>query len=233
MKQPELGKKITELRHRKGLTQAELAEQCKIGLRTVQRIENASVSPRVQTIKLLFDFLEFEYYNSSTKNDLHEQIDKTNINSTKKKSNKIILGLTAFTTLVVIGIFLISSPNRESKPTNMLLGTWELVQFDHGYGLKAVNPNDEKTVKTIAEDHFMWMNFNKTKNVNASAGGTYNYNDNLYIEHIAYGSRDMNRFIGTKSKFAYKVEGETLKIEGSLSSGLIITEEWKKISNPE
>jgi transcriptional regulator with XRE-family HTH domain len=41
MKQPKLGKKILELRQSRGLTQSELAENCNLSLRTVQRIESA------------------------------------------------------------------------------------------------------------------------------------------------------------------------------------------------
>jgi transcriptional regulator with XRE-family HTH domain len=40
MKQPDLGKKILELRKQKGLTQEELVELCNINVRTIQRIEN-------------------------------------------------------------------------------------------------------------------------------------------------------------------------------------------------
>lgn len=38
MKQPELGKKISELRKAKGLTQEELVEKCNLNVRTIQRI---------------------------------------------------------------------------------------------------------------------------------------------------------------------------------------------------
>ena len=41
MKQPDLGKKIVELRMAKGLTQEELVELCNISIRTIQRIEMA------------------------------------------------------------------------------------------------------------------------------------------------------------------------------------------------
>jgi transcriptional regulator with XRE-family HTH domain len=50
LKQPELGKKVLELRQNRGLTQSELAENCKLSLRTVQRIESADVMPRSYTI---------------------------------------------------------------------------------------------------------------------------------------------------------------------------------------
>ncbi len=64
MKQPDLGRKISELRLAKGLTQGELAEKCKLGLRTIQRIESAEVTPRSYTIKLIFESLDYEIYNS-------------------------------------------------------------------------------------------------------------------------------------------------------------------------
>jgi len=64
MKQPELGRKISELRLAKGLTQGELAEKCKLGLRTIQRIESAEVTPRSYTVKLIFENLDYEIYNS-------------------------------------------------------------------------------------------------------------------------------------------------------------------------
>jgi transcriptional regulator with XRE-family HTH domain len=53
MKQPELGAYITTLRNKKGLTQKELAEQCNVDIRTIQRIESGDVVPRMYTVNLL------------------------------------------------------------------------------------------------------------------------------------------------------------------------------------
>jgi len=75
MKQPDLGKKISELRLAKGLTQGELAEKCNISLRTIQRIESAEVTPRSYTVKLIFANLEYEIYNSFGK--LSYRLDRT------------------------------------------------------------------------------------------------------------------------------------------------------------
>jgi len=61
MKQPELGKKILELRKQKGFTQEELVEQCNINVRTIQRIESGEVSPRSYTIKAILEVLGFNY----------------------------------------------------------------------------------------------------------------------------------------------------------------------------
>jgi len=60
MKQPELGKKISELRKAKGLTQEELVEKCNISVRTIQRIETGDVTPRVYTIKTILAALDHD-----------------------------------------------------------------------------------------------------------------------------------------------------------------------------
>jgi transcriptional regulator with XRE-family HTH domain len=48
-----IGKKISETRKSKGLTQEELAEKSKMNLRTIQRIENSSNVPRGKTLNLI------------------------------------------------------------------------------------------------------------------------------------------------------------------------------------
>ena len=75
MKQPELGKKIAEIRLANGLTQVELAEKCNLSLRTIQRIESAEVTPRSYTIKLIFENLNYKIYNSFGK--LSYRLDRT------------------------------------------------------------------------------------------------------------------------------------------------------------
>jgi len=59
MKQPELGRKISELRKAKGLTQEELVEKCHLSVRTLQRIESGEVTPRSHTIKVILEALEY------------------------------------------------------------------------------------------------------------------------------------------------------------------------------
>jgi transcriptional regulator with XRE-family HTH domain/ketosteroid isomerase-like protein len=65
MKQPELGKKIAELRKAKGLTQEELVEKCNINVRTLQRIEAGEATPRSYTIKIIFAALDYNIYDSA------------------------------------------------------------------------------------------------------------------------------------------------------------------------
>ncbi|GGH04250.1 hypothetical protein GCM10011416_24160 [Polaribacter pacificus] len=63
IKQPELGKTISDYRKAKGLTQEDLVEKCNLSVRTLQRIESGEVTPRIVTVKLIFEALELDYYN--------------------------------------------------------------------------------------------------------------------------------------------------------------------------
>jgi N-acetylmuramoyl-L-alanine amidase len=65
MRQPELGKKIAELRKAKGLTQEELVAECNLNVRTIQRIESGVVMPRSYTVRIIFAALD---YNDSFEN---------------------------------------------------------------------------------------------------------------------------------------------------------------------
>ena len=81
MKQPELGKKIIELRKAKGFTQEELVDKCNISVRTLQRIETGEVTPRSYTIKTILAALD---YDLSTIQDTDEMVTHTMIQSLKK-----------------------------------------------------------------------------------------------------------------------------------------------------
>lgn len=53
-----IGQKLKTIRKRKGLTQEELADEAKVNLRTIQRIENNSSEPRGTTLSLICQVLE-------------------------------------------------------------------------------------------------------------------------------------------------------------------------------
>ena len=69
MKQPELGRKISELRNAKGLTQEELVEKCNISVRTIQRIEAGEVTPRIYTTKTILAALDYDLSKISDNKD--------------------------------------------------------------------------------------------------------------------------------------------------------------------
>ena len=54
----EIGLKIKELRKKKGWSQEELADEAKVNLRTIQRIENNESEPRGKTLSLICTALD-------------------------------------------------------------------------------------------------------------------------------------------------------------------------------
>jgi transcriptional regulator with XRE-family HTH domain len=65
MKKLDFGTKLIEVRKAKGLTQDEVAEKCKITVRTIQRIESGLVMPRAFTIKVICETLGFDFFEAS------------------------------------------------------------------------------------------------------------------------------------------------------------------------
>jgi transcriptional regulator with XRE-family HTH domain len=107
MKQPDLGKKIAELRKARGLTQEELVEKCNLSVRTLQRIESGEVMPRSHTLRVIFAALDYKVFDSSTRwfrkigNQLREWFNlKTN--TMKKLSILSLPVIAAFVILLTI-----------------------------------------------------------------------------------------------------------------------------------
>ena len=69
MNQPDLGRKVAELRQNKGLTQEKLAENCEVNPRTIQRIESGEVDPRSYTLQCLSRELDYDFFEDDRKSD--------------------------------------------------------------------------------------------------------------------------------------------------------------------
>jgi transcriptional regulator with XRE-family HTH domain len=132
MNQPELGKKIAELRKFKGLTQEELVEKCNLNIRTLQRIESGKVTPRIYTLKLILTTLEnnshdsFEIINSGFSIPYWlEQFNRYFIDLFNLKTNtmKKITILSIMLSAIIIGIFALSGEikaQRRNKVDNQV-----------------------------------------------------------------------------------------------------------------
>ena len=115
MKQPQLGKKILELRLAKGLTQTELAETCNLSLRTIQRIESTEVTPRSYTLKLIFKTLDFDGFSSTNKNS---SVNSTSSFNFKKDVHRNIL-LILITAVISILIFKYATNYKTQSATEV------------------------------------------------------------------------------------------------------------------
>lgn len=118
MKQPELGKKVLELRQARGLTQTELAESCRVSLRTIQRIEAAEVTPHNHTVKLIFSCLDYDFNDLSksrmdgnrAKRPIQRLIDYVrDLFNLKTNAMKKLSVLSLFAIFVFTGVFLVNN----------------------------------------------------------------------------------------------------------------------------
>lgn len=117
MEQPELGKKILQLRLSKGLTQNELAEKCNLSIRTIQRIELAEVTPRSFTIKTIFSSLEYDFYNSDTVSQNDKTLTFRDIVLEMFNLKKNTMKKLSFLSVILILVMLIITKNQMQAQT--------------------------------------------------------------------------------------------------------------------
>jgi transcriptional regulator with XRE-family HTH domain len=126
MTQPELGKKIAELRKAKGFTQEELVEKCNLSVRTLQRIESGEVAPRTYTIRLIFTALDFNVHENPTQDfdepkfQLSDRLSQfygfvSEMFNFKTNPMKKITVLAVTLGLVFAGVFFLSSETKAQK----------------------------------------------------------------------------------------------------------------------
>lgn len=209
MKQPQLGKKILELRLDKGLTQTELAEKCNISLRTIQRIESTEVTPRSYTLKLIFSVLDFDGFSTSNKNSSIKS--ENSINSRKNIVRTILLLLT--TSIVSILIFkLVSNSNKQSTKE-----VTEIIHNNQSNIKRWMNNKQVDSVLTIYNDNACIFN-----SVCGKAQIRQMMNDivNNDYELIEYNSISIN----VSDTIAVEKYKNTYRHKGKVSSQIGITE---------
>lgn len=126
----DFGTRLIEIRKEKGLTQEEVAEKCKITVRTIQRIESGVVKPRAFTIKIISENLGFDFFEaSSTGNDVNNENqnskleDKTilwyvkDLFNLKTNTMKKISILTSTVVIIAISLFAINSKILAQAPS--------------------------------------------------------------------------------------------------------------------
>lgn len=168
MRQPELGKKIAEIRKAKGLTQEELVAECNLNVRTLQRIESGTVMPRTYTIRVIFAALDHndslkniptnvrvigDVYTNRLKQSYKYVIDLFNLKTNKMKK---ISFLTTSCIFLVISFFFINTKVLAQKYT---------VVVDAGHGGRDIGAQnkDKAKEKEIALSLAMLLQ-EKTKN---------------------------------------------------------------------
>lgn len=123
MKQPELGRKIADLRKAKGYTQEELVEKCNLSVRTLQRIESGEVVPRSHTIRVIFAALDYKVYDASNirlKLFLKQVLDVFNLKTNTMKKLSILTVIIAVLAIVLLSVCVDSHAQSEKKVRKLI-----------------------------------------------------------------------------------------------------------------
>lgn len=163
MNQPDFGRKLIEIRRANGLTQDELAEKCKITVRTIQRIESGLVKPRAFTIKVFSTTLGFDFFEGpESVNDfvmknrdsklkwikilLWHGKDLFNLKTNTMKK-VAILSIISFS--IIIGLFMVVPESKAQNPKNIDLSKF---MKTNGRGIKYFFPKDELRMISNVKD---------------------------------------------------------------------------------
>ncbi len=132
-----IGQKIKEARLSKNITQAELADKCRLDIRTIQRIEKGEVSPRSYTLRLINEVLDTEFVNES--NGLEqEEIERLRRIFLKRKNIRKVTLISAIIFLVIAGAVIIPVTRAYSIPKMTWAPFVYIIMFAHIIGI-AIN----------------------------------------------------------------------------------------------
>jgi len=215
MQQPELGKRISELRLAKGLTQSELAETCNLSLRTIQRIELAEVVPRSDTIKRIFNSMGYDFYNSDGWNSKYKVIISQVWDFINLKQNKMkkLVFFTLIVFLTIVGILVSNiKTNASDKNSSSIEGAWRYVSYDiviNGrYYSNFPEGSNYSEMKIWSKGHFAYVGTQSFAGSSFGGSGYYTLDGTFYTEKIIY-CADAS-MVGKTVKLYLEIKNDTL-----------------------
>ena len=113
-----------------------------------------------------------------------------------------------------------------------LTGAWHITsQMREGNVVPIHRTGTRKTLKILSGTRFQWAAIDTgTKEFFGTGGGTYQFSNGKYTEHIEFFSKDSNR-IGATLSFEGKLENGEWHHSGLSSKGETIYEIWSRVNH--
>jgi len=130
-----IGKQISDERKNQGLTQAELADRCRLNIRTIQRIESGEVHPRSYTVRIINEVLgtDFELNDNHAEDD--QEMKKLRETFRKRRRFRIITAISAMAVLVLATLLSFPSWELFGMPKRTWVPFLYLFMFAHLIGI--------------------------------------------------------------------------------------------------
>lgn len=103
-----LGEQIKIARNNKKLSQVEFAEKCRLNIRTIQRIENNEVKPRLYTLRIIEKVLDIKL-TGETDNDVENEHLLNLRNEFEKRKRTRMFTFYAAIFLLIAALFMLST----------------------------------------------------------------------------------------------------------------------------
>lgn len=112
---------------------------------------------------------------------------------------------------------------------NPIAGVWWISGRMQGEEIVARELRDRRTLKILSGTRFQWVAINiKTGEFSGTGGGTFQFVDGRYTEHIEFFSRDASR-VGASLSFNGELKDGEWHHSGTSSAGAPIYEIWSKL----
>lgn len=121
---------------------------------------------------------------------------------------------------------------RIDNQSSALKGAWRFgarVDDNGQAGERRGGDSPRQTIKILSGKHFQWAAFNfETKEFFGTGGGTYEYQNDKYVETIRFFSRDNSR-VGMSLTFECRLDGNDWYHKGKGTTGNPVSEVWERI----
>ena len=135
MQQPEIGQNIKDARLNLGLTQVQLADKCRLDIRTIQRIETGKVHPRFFTMNLINEVLGTNFEVSFDNKEEIRQLDDYIAKFRKRRMYRMITFFMAIFIMVAVVILAYPSWILFGLPKQTWAPFFYLIMFAHLIGI--------------------------------------------------------------------------------------------------
>ena len=135
MKQPEIGNDVQDARIKSGLTQTQLADKCRLDIRTIQRIESGQVNPRFYTLNLINEVLGTNFEVTFEKEEKIRELNGYQEVFQKRKKFRLITMFSALFLMIAIVLLAFPSWILFGMPKLVWAPFFYLIMFAHLIGI--------------------------------------------------------------------------------------------------
>jgi len=131
MEKPLIGQQIADARKELGITQDELALECNLHIRTIQRIEAGDVKPRLYTLRLLNDVLGTNFGMHKQRTKMEQEVGELRRTFKRRRRIRIVTAFSAIFLMLAVVVIAFPSWKLFGLPKLTWAPFFYLIMFAH------------------------------------------------------------------------------------------------------